>query len=247
MKIAPCWFALGFALLMPIRADSPAEAAPTVATQTAKLTAIKLKAITLSLDFNNATIDEAVNFLHVEAKRLDPERAGFNFVISPDAARAAKPVTLALNGVSFEQALQSVCGLAGVKYVVEDRVIRILAPAEKAPGAVSGLPAAALDDKAAQATMHKLQSIVIDRINFQNLDIAAAVQFLGEKSRELDPDHVGINFVLGNIDSAANVHRALSLTLDNIPLSDLIREIEAQANLHASINGTIVTFRPQAR
>jgi hypothetical protein len=224
---------------VPALADPPADTPPTAATQTAKL-----KAIYLSLDFNQATIDEATNFLRVEAKRLDPAHTGFNFVISPDAATAAKPVMLTLNHVSYEQALQSICGQAGVKYVVEDRVIRILAPSEKVPNAVSGLPAASPDDKQAQVTMHKLQGIVIDKINFQNLDVAAVVQFLAQKSKELDPDHVGVNFVLGNMDGATNVHRSLSLELESVPLSDLIREIEHQTNLHASINGNIVTFKP---
>jgi general secretion pathway protein D len=42
----------------------------------------------------------------------------------------------------------------------------------------------------------KLQSIIIDKINFDKLDVASVVQFLTEKSKDLDPDHVGINFVL---------------------------------------------------
>jgi general secretion pathway protein D len=43
---------------------------------------------------------------------------------------------------------------------------------------------------------NKLQSIIIDKINFDKLDVASVVQFLTAKSKELDPDHVGINFVL---------------------------------------------------
>ena len=43
---------------------------------------------------------------------------------------------------------------------------------------------------------HKLQSIVIDKVNFDKLDIATVVSFLTQKSKELDPDHEGINFVL---------------------------------------------------
>ena len=46
------------------------------------------------------------------------------------------------------------------------------------------------------AITEKLQSIIIDKINFDKLDVASVVQFLTEKSKELDPQHVGINFVL---------------------------------------------------
>jgi general secretion pathway protein D len=42
----------------------------------------------------------------------------------------------------------------------------------------------------------KLQSIVVDKIDFQKLDVATVVQFLTQKSKELDPAHIGINFVL---------------------------------------------------
>ena len=42
----------------------------------------------------------------------------------------------------------------------------------------------------------KLQSIVIDKVNFDKLDIGTVIQFLTQKSKELDPDHQGINFVL---------------------------------------------------
>ncbi len=43
---------------------------------------------------------------------------------------------------------------------------------------------------------HKLQSIIIDKVNFDKLDIATVIQYLQQKSKELDPDHEGVNFVL---------------------------------------------------
>jgi general secretion pathway protein D len=56
---------------------------------------------------------------------------------------------------------------------------------------------------------NKLQSIVIDKINFDKLDVASVVQFLTEKSKDLDPDHVGINFVLNlNTENTAAANSA---------------------------------------
>jgi len=46
------------------------------------------------------------------------------------------------------------------------------------------------------AITRKLQSIIIDKVNFDRLDIAAVVQYLYQKSKELDPEHEGVNFVL---------------------------------------------------
>ncbi len=82
--------------------------------------------IFLSLDFNNATIEEATNFLSVESKRLDPNKKGVNFIIQPEASSSAKPVTLTLNNVPLGEALRYVCQLANVKYKVQDYAISIV-------------------------------------------------------------------------------------------------------------------------
>ena len=52
------------------------------------------------------------------------------------------------------------------------------------------------------AITRKLTAIILDKVNFDKLDIATVIQFLTQKSKELDPDHVGINFVL-NLNSEA--------------------------------------------
>ena len=86
----------------------------------------KLKDIYLSLDFNNATIEEATNFLSIESKRLDPDKKGVNFIIQPEASTSAKPVALTLNNVPLGEALRYVCQLANVKFKVQDYAISIV-------------------------------------------------------------------------------------------------------------------------
>jgi general secretion pathway protein D len=86
----------------------------------------KLKDIFLSLDFNNATIEEATNFLSIESKRLDPDHKGVNFVIQPEASTTGKPVSLTLNNVPLGEALRYVCQLANVKYKVQEFAISIV-------------------------------------------------------------------------------------------------------------------------
>jgi general secretion pathway protein D len=85
-----------------------------------------LSRIFLSLDFNNASIEEATNFLSIESKRLDPNHKGINFIIQPDASTSAKPITLTLNHVPLSEALRYVCQLANVKFKVQDYAISIV-------------------------------------------------------------------------------------------------------------------------
>jgi general secretion pathway protein D len=86
----------------------------------------KLNSIYLSLDFNDASIEEATNFLSIESKRLDPDHKGVNFIIQPEASTSAKPISLTLNNVPLGEALRYVCQLANVKYKVEDYAISIV-------------------------------------------------------------------------------------------------------------------------
>jgi general secretion pathway protein D len=125
------------------------------------------------------------------------------------------------------------------------------------------------------AITRKLQSIVIDKVNFEKLDVAAVIQFLQQKSKELDSDHQGINFVLrltsnappptvgatpggaaaptGATDATAaaadtsashQIHREVSITLENVPLSEVLGYVISQTNLQYSVEDYAVYLRP---
>lgn len=117
----------------------------------------------------------------------------------------------------------------------------------------------------------KLNSIIIDKVNFDKLDISTVIQFLQDKSKELDlPTHQGINFVIrlalntpqtpvtppGGAPPAPGatpapaaptgpIHREVSITLDNVPLVELLNYITSQTNLQYTIEDYAVYLRPQ--
>jgi general secretion pathway protein D len=115
----------------------------------------------------------------------------------------------------------------------------------------------------------KLSSIIIDKVNFEKLDIAAVIQFLQQKSKELDPDHQGINFVLRlttdttptpdatappapaaapgatpDANAIHPIHREVSITLTDVPLSEVLGYIIQQTNLQYSVEDYAVYLRP---
>jgi len=105
---------------------SAQEGQPSIVRDTGFSLEQRLKDVYLSLDFNNATIEEATNFLSIESKRLDPDHKGVNFVIQPEASTTAKPVSITLNNVPLGEALRYVCQLANVKYKVQEFAISIV-------------------------------------------------------------------------------------------------------------------------
>jgi general secretion pathway protein D len=108
-------------------ATSAQEAQPAITAKTNFSIDQKLSSIFIpSIDFTDASIEDATGFLSSESKRLDPEHKGVNFIIQPEASTSAKPITLSLNNVPLGEALRYICQLAGVKDKIEDYAISIV-------------------------------------------------------------------------------------------------------------------------
>jgi hypothetical protein len=73
-------------------------------------------------------------------------------------------------------------------------------------------------------TARKLSSIVIPRIEFDNAPLLEVLRFLQRESVRLDPDHLGINFlILLDREAARYDHFRVTMTLRRIPLGEVLR------------------------
>ena len=89
------------------------------------------------VDFNEATVREALDFLKVRAAALDagepdPSRKGLNIVLklAPDAAEAASKVSLNLTDIPLRQAIGYVAQAAGLKFKVEPYAVVVVPQSE---------------------------------------------------------------------------------------------------------------------
>lgn len=84
----------------------------------------KLRRIAVpSIQFDQATVDEAITFLRIKSRQLDdlepdPERKGINFILKTPSD-AAGNITLSLTNVPLIVALKAITDLAGLRYRVE--------------------------------------------------------------------------------------------------------------------------------
>src|SRR5580658_6610338 len=69
------------------------------------------------------------------------------------------------------------------------------------------------------AVEQKLKTMVVS-VDFNNATIAQATEALTVMSRELDPDHKGVGFVLQP--EAVTAGRPITLRLDNVPLGETL-------------------------
>lgn len=91
----------------------------------------KLRRIVIpSIQFDQATVDEAITFLRIKSRQLDdlepdPERKGINFILKTQSDTAAN-ITLSLTNVPLIVALKAITDLAGLRHRVEPFAVVIV-------------------------------------------------------------------------------------------------------------------------
>lgn len=138
-------------------------------------------------------------------------------------------------------------------------------PSNESRGAISGASVSQAKIK------KKLEEIMFPEISFREAVISDVISFLSEESRKLDPEHVGVNIVLGGVLSAPQVAQApamppesgptpvtplpptgntnetvrpITLNLRNVPMIDALSYITTLADLKYRIEKSAVLILP---
>lgn len=89
----------------------------------------KLKSIMVSVDFDNATIEQATAALTLMSRQADSSPKGIVFDVTPEASSEAKRITLKLDKVPLGETIRYVCLLGNVGYKVDDTFV-VIRPAQ---------------------------------------------------------------------------------------------------------------------
>ncbi|OGV63771.1 MAG: hypothetical protein A3K19_05085 [Lentisphaerae bacterium RIFOXYB12_FULL_65_16] len=109
--------------------------------------------------------------------------------------------------------------------------------------ALGALPAACAGDLLA-----KLQSIRIEKIDVQDVSVDEVFKQLRATSKELDPDHEGVNFVFkpcANGDTSFR-KRNVTISFKRLPLGEVIRYVCLSAGLHYGVEDSAVVVADQS-
>ncbi|MEJ0000052.1 MAG: hypothetical protein WDO13_13305 [Verrucomicrobiota bacterium] len=86
----------------------------------------KLESIVVSVDFNKATIGEAILALGILSRQADRDHRGIGFVMQPSVSELGQPVTLKLDNVPVGVALHYVCELGRIRYKVDGHFVSVV-------------------------------------------------------------------------------------------------------------------------
>ncbi len=199
------------------------------------------------IDFHDATVRECVEFLITKGKQLDPKGEGVNIVLRNADKFADTRISLSLSDVPLPEVLRYVAVIAKCE-VMKEEFAYVIQPAGTAAKAGAGKPAGATAPAPAKpvgAALRKAAAIVFPKIDLNAATLSQTIDFLREKSKDLDPEKRGVNLIL--MPAAEGKDPRITLSLANIPLTEALRYIAGLAGLEVAADDHAITLRPAAK
>ncbi len=78
----------------------------------------------------------------------------------------------------------------------------------------------------------KLRKLILEKVQFDEVDIVEALEFVRKKSKEIDPSGKGVNIIIKELKKG---DFKVTLELNDIPVGDLVRYICMSADLDFKI------------
>jgi beta-lactamase regulating signal transducer with metallopeptidase domain len=91
----------------------------------------------------------------------------------------------------------------------------------------------------------KAGKIIIPKINFTDVSVEKALEFLRAKSRELDPEKKGVEIILKDSHKSKDAV-IISMSLTDVPLFEVVRYVAESANLEVNWVGKAIVLTSRA-
>ena len=173
------------------------------------------------VDFKQLDLREALKLLSDLSQKDDSAHEGVRLFLEilTDAPvdRPIPKVTIAMENAPLRRVLDRLCNQADLE-LIEGSTHLIIVHLKPPPEVLA----------ACDRIQHKLQSIIIDRIHLENLDIATAIELLNRIAKQDDPRHVGVRIDYSPPPEdwpSANKNKKVNLELHGAPLGDVLRYV----------------------
>ena len=211
---------------VPSVSEQPIEVAK--AFPAADAMATKLQGLIIpQMEFHNATLSDAVAFLQIRSRQLDPDKKGINIIIAPEAAKTEAKITLSLKDIPLSEALRYVAELSGLAIGYEKDAVRL--QLMKVQGEVAA-PTSPFP-KPKNATTLNAERIIFPKVEFHESSLSDVVAFLRIKSLELDKEKKGVNLIITPEAARKAKETKITLSLTNIPLATILNYLSNLAGL----------------
>ena len=194
----------------------------------------KLNSIILpEVNFENITIEEAIQFLHQRSRELDntteiDNEKGIKIVTKGASIKQRNIKAMNLRNLPIEEVLAQICASTNLYFRVDKDTATIYS-----------------FDEAIAIVENKLDSIIIPLVEFKGVSVSEAFNTLSRSARKLDntteiDDEKGIRFIMP---SAKDLEpKVINAKFINVSLGKIIRDICQSSNLryHITIHAVVI-------
>ena len=184
-----------------------------------------------SVQFQGASVEEAIEYLRVKSRELSPDPAapGVSIIYRQGNPPSKAAISMDLKDVPLGEALRYVVDLASLKMIIQPYAV-LIGPADDPAFAKSAAAPAVLDpvSKLGEIVIPApAAKIIIPSVEFRDSTLTECIDFIRIKSRELDPDKKGVNII---VKPGGDASARITLSLKDVPLSEALRYCSALAN-----------------
>lgn len=205
------------------------------------------KIIIPEIELRDASLSDALAFLREKARVFDPEKKGVNLVHIPAEGAPEPLITVSFKEIPLTEALKYLAALSGLEVDFGDPAVVLRSPAPKpvpSPDSKVETAKVPMSVKPSGKSADLAAAIILPKVVLEEATLPTVLQFLQEKSLELDPAKKGLNLILNAPGDPAPEGIQISLTLREVPLSEALRYVAELANLKLRYDDdAVVLFR----
>ncbi|MEM0970803.1 MAG: hypothetical protein AAGJ31_15720, partial [Verrucomicrobiota bacterium] len=185
------------------------------------------------LEFEEMPLRETIEYLRAYSREADARGVGWNFVLDPKVSGDA-PVSLLLRDVPLSVAMAYTLELGGARFEADAHAIRVV-PMDPQYSKQDSTPNASLIKRA--------KALRMERVGFEEMPLGEVLDYLSERSDQLDPRGAGISLLLH-----PQVSRDIPVTLDlkNVPLGTVVYYVAERCQLRLRIDPWAIVLLPPA-
>jgi hypothetical protein len=188
----------------------------------------------------NANLDQSVDFLVRESRKVDPDQTGLDITLDGHKDEATL-IRMRLTGLPIGEVLRTLAKKADLDISVDGEAIHLKTKL-KEPRLRGSAVSIQADDS--PKLPPKAERLIVPQLVFQDAKLNEVVDFLVRKSRELDPAHTGLKMTLGGHKDELT---EINISLMNVPMADVIRMFALQADLEIGVQGETINLKTKLK
>lgn len=182
-----------------------------------------------SVQFQGASVEEAIEYLRVKTRELSPgpKAPGVSIIYRQGNPPSKAAISMDLKDVPLGEALRYVVELASLKMIIQPYAV-LIGPADDPVFAKSAAGPPSLDPFDKLGVIPAPGSkIIIPSVEFRDATLTECIDYIRIKSRDLDPDKKGVNII---VKTGGDASARITLSLKDVPLSEALRYCAELAN-----------------